>query len=230
MRSARCWRGLAFDLALLERGQAAPAAALRGGAPLYAVRPAARLRADPARNVAHRQGRPQIRLLPRRRQPASRRARSDHPVAMLDGVCHAARQRAGPGDHPLGNRQFVRLDAVVPVVDGSARGDRLRRRRRHHHAAEIRGDGPAICCPAPARSSPAAANRARPATSTWPRSSSGCAMPRKHRPPASSVGEPVSPVRQAGEPEYRRPSLFQSDGGGDKTQRTGMVGFRAFRD
>ena len=83
---------LAFDLALLERRQAAPAAALRGGAPLYAVRPAARLRADPARNVAHRQGRPQIWLLPRRRQPASGRARSDHPVAMLDGVCHASRQ------------------------------------------------------------------------------------------------------------------------------------------
>jgi hypothetical protein len=46
----------------------------------------------------------------------------------------------------------------------------------------------------------------------------------------SSVGEPVSPVRQAGEAEYRRPSLFPSDAGGDKTQRAGTVSFRAFRD
>ncbi len=132
---------LAFDLALWSEGKLAPAGALRGSAPLHAGRSAARLRADPARAVAHRQGRPQIRLLSRRRHPAAGRARSDHPVAMLDRLRHAARQRAGPGDHPLGDRQFLGVDAVLPVLDGPARGDRLRRGRRHHHAAEIRAAG-----------------------------------------------------------------------------------------
>jgi hypothetical protein len=41
--------------------------------------------------------------------PAPGRTRSDDPVAMLDRLRHAARQRAGPGDHPLGDRRFLRL-------------------------------------------------------------------------------------------------------------------------
>ena len=135
----------------VERGQASPAPALRGSASLHAVRSAARLRADPARNVAHRQGRPQIRLLSRRRQPAPRRARSDHPVAVLDLLRHAARQRAGPGDHPLGDRRFLGIDAVLPVVDGPARSDRLRRGRRDDDAVQVREGARPICCRAPAR-------------------------------------------------------------------------------
>ena len=90
----------------VERGQPAAAGAVRGGAPLHAGRPQARLRADPARALAHRQGGPQIWLLPRRRDAAAGRARSDDPVAMLDLLRHAACQRAGPGDHPLGDRRI----------------------------------------------------------------------------------------------------------------------------
>ena len=37
---------------------------------------------------------------------------------------------------------------------------------------------------------------------------------------AGTVGEPVSPVRQAGEPDYRKPSLFQSEVEDDRSQRT----------
>ena len=54
----------------------------------------ARLCADPPRDRAHRQGRPQIWLLSRRRDPAPGRTRSDHPVAVLDDLRHAPRQRA----------------------------------------------------------------------------------------------------------------------------------------
>ena len=65
--------------------------------------------------------------------------------------------------------------------------------------------------------------RRKPATSTFRRSSNACATCRRF-PPPPTIGEPVSPVRQAGEPEFRRPPLPQP---GD---RTGMPGLRTFRD
>jgi len=45
-----------------------------------------------------------------------------------------------------------------------------------------------------------------------------------------TVGEPVSPVRQAGESDYRKPSLLQSEVEGDRSQRSGTIGFRVSRD
>ena len=47
---------------------------------------------------------------------------------------------------------------------------------------------------------------------------------------AGSVGEPVSAVRQAGEPEYRKPSLFEQNGEAERPQRAGTVSFRASYD
>jgi len=54
----------------VERGAPEAALAVRGSASLHAGRRAPRFRAHQARIVAHRQGRPQIRVLSRRRHPA----------------------------------------------------------------------------------------------------------------------------------------------------------------
>ena len=131
--------------------------------------------------------------------PASGRTRPDHPVAVLDLLRHAARQRAGPGDHPLGDRRFLRVDAGLPVVHGPARGDRLRRRRGDDHAAEVREGLRPASFPAPARS---AKQRlpAKPATSRpGQRSSNGCATSPRRPPPGT--------IRRTGEPGTRRPAI-----------------------
>ncbi len=77
MRCVRCWLGWPSTL---RSGAKAPEAsgAVRGSASLYAGRPEDGLRADAARALAHRQGRPQIRLLSGRRDAAPRRTRPDH--------------------------------------------------------------------------------------------------------------------------------------------------------
>ena len=90
----------------VERRQAPSAADVRGSSPLHAGGPAAGIRADPPRAVAHRQGRAQIWLLSRRRDPAAGRTRPDHPVAVLHRVLDATGQRAGPGDHQIGDRRI----------------------------------------------------------------------------------------------------------------------------
>ena len=82
---------------------------------------------DPAGDRPHRQGGAQIRRQPRRHHPAAGRTRPDDPVAVLDGLRHAARQRPRPGDHPLGHPRFLGLDHQLPVLDRQWRGDRLRR-------------------------------------------------------------------------------------------------------
>jgi DNA helicase HerA-like ATPase len=47
---------------------------------------------------------------------------------------------------------------------------------------------------------------------------------------SSTIGDPVSPVRQAGETDYRRPPVYPSANEGDKPQRAGMIGLRPFHD
>ena len=56
-----------------------------------------RLRPDPPRALAHRQGRPQIRRVPRPGDAAAGGDRPDHHLAMLDAVRHAAVERPRPG-------------------------------------------------------------------------------------------------------------------------------------
>ena len=56
-----------------------------------------RLRPDQARALAHRQGRPQIRRVPRPGDAAAGRNRPDHRVAVLDAVRHAPVERPRPG-------------------------------------------------------------------------------------------------------------------------------------
>ena len=56
---------MAFDFGLWSDGVVAAAVRLRGGAPLRLRRPHDRLRPDPKGDLAHRQGRPQIRRLSR---------------------------------------------------------------------------------------------------------------------------------------------------------------------
>jgi hypothetical protein len=76
---------------------------VRGGAPLHAGGPAPRVRADPPRAVAHRQGGPQVRLLPRHRDPAP-------PASSTRPSCRSARpsspcassNETRPGHRPLG--------------------------------------------------------------------------------------------------------------------------------
>jgi DNA helicase HerA-like ATPase len=46
----------------------------------------------------------------------------------------------------------------------------------------------------------------------------------------ATVGDAVSSVRQAGEADYRKPALFQSEVEGDRSQRSGTMGFRVSRD
>ena len=74
---------MAFDFGLWSDGAAPDAVRLRGGAPLRLRRPQRRLRPDPALDLPHRQGRPQVRRLPRPGHAAPGRARRHHPVAML---------------------------------------------------------------------------------------------------------------------------------------------------
>ena len=74
----------------VERRRRAAVVRLRGGAPLRAGRQADRLRPDPPRALAHRQGRPQIRRVPRPGDAAAGRDRPDHHLAVLDLLRHAA--------------------------------------------------------------------------------------------------------------------------------------------
>ena len=74
----------------VERRRDPAAVRLRGGAPLCLRRPQHRLRPDPPRHLAHRQGGPQIRRLPRTCDAAAGRARPDHFVPVQHTVRDAA--------------------------------------------------------------------------------------------------------------------------------------------
>ena len=86
----------------VERRRVPAAVRLRGGASLRAGRPLDRFRPDPQGALAHRQGRPQIRRVPRAGHAAPGRARRHHHFAMLDAVRDAHGERPRPGDRALG--------------------------------------------------------------------------------------------------------------------------------
>ena len=88
-----------------------------------------RLRPDPPRALAHRQGRPQIRRVPRPGDAAPGRDRPDHHLAVLDAVRHAAVERPRPGADPLGGVRRGGEPAVVHPLARHPRGVHLRPRR-----------------------------------------------------------------------------------------------------
>ena len=98
---------LAFDLALWSEGKLRLLRAVRGSASLHAGRSAPRLRADPPRPVAHRQGRPQIWLLSRRRHPAAR-ANSTRPS------CRSARPSSPCGSPTSRTRRSSARPSPIP--------------------------------------------------------------------------------------------------------------------
>ena len=90
-------------------------------------------------DLAHRQGRPQIRRLPRPRHPAPGRTRRDHHLPVHHAVRDAACQRARPGAAALGGVRRRREPAVVRALARHPRGARLRRRRRAADAPALQG-------------------------------------------------------------------------------------------
>lgn len=113
----------------VERRRGAVVVRLRGSAPLRRRRPQYRLRPDPARDLPHRQGRPQIRRLSRVGLAAAGRDRLHHPFAMLDVICDAAVERSRSGADPLGGVGSRRQPAVVHSFPWHPRGFHLWRRR-----------------------------------------------------------------------------------------------------
>jgi hypothetical protein len=97
-------RAVAHGLRLrpLERWRVPAAVRLRGGAPLCAGRQDRRLWSDQAGALAHCQGGPQVRRVPRSRDAAPGRDRSQHHLPVQHAVRHAAVQRPRPGADPLG--------------------------------------------------------------------------------------------------------------------------------
>ena len=96
-----------------------------------------RLRPDPARAVAHRQGRPQVRRVPRPRDAAPGRDRPQHHLPVQHHVRDAAVERPRPGADPLGDLRRRREHADLRSVARHRRGVRVRRRRAAADADEI---------------------------------------------------------------------------------------------
>ncbi len=98
-------RAFAHGLRLrpVERWRVPAAVRLRGGAPLCAGRQDRRLWSDQAGALAHCQGGPQVRRVPRPRDAAPGRDRSQHHLPVQHAVRHAAVQRPRPGADPLGS-------------------------------------------------------------------------------------------------------------------------------
>ncbi len=128
---------MAFEFGLWSDGAFPLLCRLRGGAPLRAVRPHHRFRPDPQGGVAHRQGRPQVRRVPRADHAAPGRARRHHHLAMLHAVRDAHGERPRPGDRALGRVGRGRLADRVRSLIGHARSVRVRRRRRAPHPAAL---------------------------------------------------------------------------------------------
>ena len=118
-----------FRLRPVERRRRALAVRLRRSAPLRTRRQEDRLRPDQARAVADRQGRPQIRRVPRPGDSAPGGNRPDHHFAVLDLVLHAPVERRRPEADPLGGVGCRRQPAVVYPVARYPRGLHLRLRR-----------------------------------------------------------------------------------------------------
>ena len=169
---------MAFDFGLWSDG-AIPLLFVCEEAHRYAsVRPQDRLRPDPPRDLAHRQGRPQVRRLPRPRDAAAGRARSDHHLPVQHAVRHAHGERPRPGACSLGGvgrgrepaRRSCRRSATREVFafgEGVALPTRLKFKELPAH---LRPKGERIGEPA----TPAMPSRR---TSSRPSSSAGAAPP-----------------------------------------------------
>ncbi|MBI3671961.1 MAG: ATP-binding protein [Rhizobiales bacterium] len=112
---------LAFDFALWSGGRV----------PLTFV-------SDQAGDLAHRQGRPQIRRVAVHRHPAPGRTRSHHPVAVQYHFLHASHQRARPADPAGRHFRRRRQPARIHVNHGHRRSHHLRRRRCPSHPHQVR--------------------------------------------------------------------------------------------
>ena len=123
----------------VERRRVPAALRLRGSAPLRAGGPLGRLRADPQGGLAHRQGGPQVRRVPRPDHAAPGRARRDHHLAMLDAVRDAHGERPRPGDRALGGVGRGRLADRLRPLARHPRGVRVRRRRRAADPPALQG-------------------------------------------------------------------------------------------
>ena len=88
-------------------------------------------------DLAHRQGRAQIRRVPRAGHAAARGTRSDDPVAMQHAVRHAHDQRPRSGIAALGRRRHGRQSAGVFAIARDRRGVRFRRRRHASDPAQV---------------------------------------------------------------------------------------------
>ena len=128
---------MAFEFGLWSDGAFPLLGRLRGSAPLRAGRPHDRLRPDPQGGVAHRQGRPQVRRVPRADHAAPGRARRHHHLAMLDAVRDAHGERPRPGDRALGGVGRGGLADRLRALARHARGVRVRRRRGAADAAAL---------------------------------------------------------------------------------------------
>ena len=133
---------MAFEFGLWSDGAFPLLVRLRGSASLRAGRPLDRLRADPQGGLAHRQGRPQVRRVPRADHAAPGRARRDHHLAMLDAVRDAHGERPRPGDRALGGVGRGRLADRLRALARHPRGVRVRRGRRAADAAALQGARP----------------------------------------------------------------------------------------
>ncbi len=123
----------------VERRRGPAAVRVRRSAPLCACRQASRLRADQARALAHRQGRPQIRRVPRPGDATSGRNRLHDHLAVFDFVRHAAVERPRPAADPLGGVRRGVESVVVYPLPRHPRGIHLRPRRGAADAHAFQG-------------------------------------------------------------------------------------------
>ena len=175
---------LAFDLALLERGQAQAAAALRGGAPLHAADP--RLGFAPTRHAMSRiakEGRKYgcylgvVSQRPGELDPTILSQCSTVFAMRLANEQDQAIIRSAIADSSASTLSFLSSMGqreAIAFGEGVATTMRMKFEKMAGHLLAGRGKK------RPARTSPA-----RPATSTSPRSSSACATCRK---PSTSAG------------------------------------------
>ncbi len=121
----------------VERRRVPAAVRVRRSAPLCVGRQVDRLRPDPQGALAYRQGRPQVRRVPRARHAAAGRARLHHHLAVLHTVRHAHGERARPGHRALRGVGRGREPARLRALARHPRSARLRRRRRAADTAEV---------------------------------------------------------------------------------------------
>ena len=128
---------MAFDLGLWSDGSAPLLVVCEEAHRYMAADHSVGFAPDPAVDLAHRQGRAQIRRFPRASHAAACGARSDDLVAMQHAVRDAHDQRPRSGIAALGSRRYGRQSAGVFAIARDRRGVRLRRRRHASDPAQV---------------------------------------------------------------------------------------------